>query len=127
MKLNMGIDPGDSIGWAMGMGEDLHSSGTIEGTTAFAKALHKWLRHYDMEWVAYERFNLRVSSPEAERTIECVGVIKWVCTMRRVKWVAVEASHKRKTIKEVSKTVGSRHARDAEAIRLWALRYGSRR
>ncbi len=119
----MGIDPGDTVGFSIGVGEELQSSGAA-GTSEFLYALRDELDDGFWDWVAVERFDLRVSSPEAVRTIEYIGAIKWICLTSMVPVIMVEASHKVKTLEEVSKTVGSKHARDAEAVRLWALRYG---
>ena len=114
----LGVDPGDTCGWSDGM---LH--GQMD-SVHFLEWLVVALGYQRYGRVAIERFSTRKLTPDSERTLEVVGAIKTVCDMSQVPYGLVNASAREKTMSQVPERVVGRHARDAEAVRLWDLQYG---
>ncbi len=111
----LGIDPGDMVGYSDG--RDYH--GATEATEfliLFDAAM--WQR------VVIERFHIRKVTPDAERTIAVIGGIQTLCARAMIPVAFVEPAAKRKTMRYVPDGYTNRHERDAEAVRLWDLRYG---
>ncbi len=73
--------------------------------------------------VVIERFDPRRWDEEAVLTVEFIGVIRWLCKQGGIPIGEVNADAKKKTLPETEHIEGG-HARDAEAVRLWDLRYG---
>ena len=114
----LGIDPGATCGWSSGTGT---TSGELP-VESFIWFLSFVIQSYDR--VAIERFSTRKLTPDSEATLEAVGAIKAICDLAGVSYGLVNASAREKTMSQVSESVTGRHARDAEAVRLWDLQYG---
>jgi hypothetical protein len=115
------IDPGsEHVGWSLGAGELISSWGE--------DSPEEFLVRMDQPpvvgRVVVERFDLRQFTKESQLTVEFIGAIKNVCRQRKLDLAFVNASSKKKFINTLpSKITG--HARDAEAIRLYDLHYGT--
>lgn len=120
------IDPGRVCGFSVGWGDETEYVGQAEYHD-FLLQFNDGLRGTDL--VAVERMDPRRWDNDTKLTVEVVGAIKFLATERGADLVEVNASDKKKTMRDVDDRVvagfgASSHARDAEAIRLWALRYG---
>ena len=113
----LGLDPGTGLtGW---------SNGKYFGQLP-PDDLIWWLMKNLMKYdrVAIERFVTRKLTPDSEGTLELVGGIKALCLINSVPFGLVNASARLKTMSQVSSHIKGKHARDAEAVRLWDLQYG---
>ena len=113
----LGLDPGTGLtGWSDG-----RFSGQLPPNDLL-EWLNTNLRRYDR--VAIERFVTRKLTPDSEGTLELIGAIKMLCELNSVSYGMVNASARSRTVSEVSDQIKGKHARDAEAVRLWDLKYG---
>lgn len=113
----LGVDPGGTTGW---------SNGANFGELPSTEFLH-WLNQHVNEYdrVAVERFMTRKMTPDSEATLELIGAIKWIVLKAGVQLGLVNASARYRAMSSVSEHVKGRHARDAEAVRVWDLQYGN--
>lgn len=121
--LTLAIDPGRTCGWSLGRGDGLEAAGH-QHAGDFLDNLWLWLASGEIDRIAIERFDPRRWDNDAKTTVECVGAIKWIARYAVVELAEVNADAKKKTIDEAANRIANRHARDAEAIRLWDFRYG---
>ena len=114
--VTLGLDPGDTIGYSDG--KEWHGAmDALEFLLLFDPGM--WQR------VIIERFHTRKLTPDAERTLAIIGGLTTLCARARVPVGWVEPAAKQKTMKDVPDGYTNRHERDAEAVRLWDLRYGN--
>jgi len=113
----LGLDPGTGLtGWSNGK-----YFGQLPPEDLLAW-LGKEVRKYDR--VTIERFVTRKLTPDSEGTLELIGAIKMLCRLNSVPYGMVNASARGKMMPQVSDHIKGKHARDAEAVRLWDLQYG---
>jgi hypothetical protein len=114
--ITLGLDPGKMVGYSNG------------STWHGASSWDEFLLLFDpgqFQRVAVESFHTRNLTTDAELTIQVIGGILTLCARARVPVGWVVPSMKRKTMGDVPDDYTNRHERDAEAIRLWDLRYGN--
>lgn len=112
----LGIDPGGTCGWSDGF---RHGELPSEEFLIWMKA-----NVVLFDRVAIERFVTRKLTPDSEATLELIGAVKMLCKLHRVPYSMVNASARGKTMSQISGHIKGKHARDAEAVRLWDLQYG---
>lgn len=122
----LAIDPGLVCGWTRGVG--------LEPALEFGQyALIEMLDHLyhtvcagAVDRIVCERFDPRRWDNDTTRTVEAIGAIRWLAHLGATEFGFVNAGDKQRTMPSVSKNmfVGFPHAADAEAVRLWDLRYG---
>lgn len=122
--LVLAIDPGRECGYTFGRGDELEVAGH-SAAWDFLDKMWLWLSTGEVDRVVIERFDPRRWDNDAKATVEVVGAMKWIARRASVLVVEVNAADKKKTIEEAAERIANRHARDAEAIRLWDFRYGS--
>lgn len=126
------IDPGKTCGWTVGKySESDHES--EQQLASFGEDLYEdflevlWLdmvlHKYDR--MVVERFVPRRIDSDSQETIEVIGALKFMHRHFDIPLGMVNASDKRKTQRDISDSIKGRHARDAEAIRLWDYKYGN--
>ena len=117
----MAIDPGDTCGYVYS-DKGLVTAGEMIAME-FLFYLNNMLMNRMVDRVVYENFHGRRLDPDSQRTIEVIGVIKWIAM--GIPIATVEPSSKAKFIVEANRydIVGG-HARAAEAVRLWDQAYG---
>jgi len=86
--------------------------------------LETMTQRYMFDRVVIERFNMRQHTTDAEDTIKLIGVLEYIVQKAVVILGWVNPSDK-KAVKEFVPEHLKDHAWDAEAIRLWDLRYGT--
>lgn len=113
----LAIDPGRTVGFS--------TSGHVHGEMESDHFL-RWLFHNVRQFdrVVVERFVPRRWDNDAVHTVEVIGAIKWLARKQVVAWVN-PADRARTQSSVNTKVIKGRHARDAEAIRLWDSAYGS--
>lgn len=117
----IGIDPGGTTGWSVGVGSVREAYGESE-SDEFLRLLFEMDR---VERVVIERFDMQRFDNDALATIKLIGAIEWICRLRGMPYVEVSRSDKKKFIDYTrSISVGKPHAADAEALRLYDLEYG---
>lgn len=123
-SLVFAVDPGRDCGWSIGRGE-----GVLEG--AGASPAFQFLQFYrlclaagEVDRVVIERFDPRRWDDDSKFTVGVAFALRWLASEAGVDFAEVNAADKEKTIEEARDRLSNRHARDAEAIRLWDLRYG---
>ena len=117
----LAVDPGsEHVGWVIGAGNKAELWGE--------KHPEEFLASMDQPPVigriVVERFDIRQFTRDSMLTVELIGAIKNVCRQRNLDLAFVNASSKVKTITRVRSDITG-HARDAEAIRLYDLEYGT--
>lgn len=115
----LAIDPGKTCGWSTS-----HYGYGAKPEGEFLSWLFRILGTDLFDRVVIERFHTRTLTKDGEETLKVIGAIKFICDIRRIEHQMVNPDAKKKTIKEVSNEIRNRHSVDAEAIRLWDLRYG---
>ena len=124
----LALDPGGTTGAALSqIGPDMMA--TVKHWEAQADEVLGWLSSAlacgVLDRVVIERFSPRRWDSDAMDTVEIIGAIKWMCKQADVPLGEVNASDKHKTLPDVIvEKAGLNHARDAEAVRLWDLKYG---
>lgn len=120
------IDPGLTCGWSRAAGESKTLEvGHLEGYEMLDQLYHM-LSAGAVERIVCERFDPRRWDDETTRTVEVVGAIRWLAHLSEMPLGFVNPADKQRTIGDVPhdvKLIGQ-HAVDAEAVRLWDLRYG---
>ena len=119
-RLVIGIDPGaEYVGWSMARG---HETPVYDWNQP-----NDFLMDFEdttVSRIAMERYDMRQFTLESMRTVEVIGAIKWICKKKGIKIGFVNASDKRKFIGDIHPSITG-HAREAEAIRLYDLAYGT--
>lgn len=119
----MAVDPGKTCGWSFGRGYLPLQFGAEPWEDLLLRMSGRtWLDTIDR--VVIERFHTRVLTTDSELTLEVIGGIKTVCILKGISYGMVNPSDKKKTMGDVSKEIKNKHAKDAEAIRLWDFKYG---
>lgn len=118
----LSIDQGRTCGWALAVGNEV-TYGEDEAFRFIGRTL-TLLDAYDFDRVVLERIDPRRWDNEIKFTVEVTGALKWIIWSYDVPLAEVNPADKKKTIGEVIPEVKG-HARDAEALRLWDLRYGT--
>ena len=122
--LVLGIDPGEKIGFSYGRGSFRQTS----QERPYADLLCDWAVEWQTEppdRLAVERFNLRLNTPDAALTIEVIGAIKHLAYLHSIPIGWVNPADKHKMMSQAHESIVGGHARDAEAVRLWDLNYGT--
>lgn len=121
----LGIDPGLTVGWSIGVGED-RTDGGEESIQEFLEWLSIALSAGVVDRVVYERFDIRGRNQESIETLKLIGAIEYLVRKADLPMATVEASARHRCLDEVvaQRKWSSPHARDAEAVRLWDSRYG---
>lgn len=128
-KFVLSIDPGETIGWSTGFGEEIHTYGQND-RISFMTKLSRMMAVLSprLSRVVIERFDSRSFTNEAVDTIKLIGAIEWTVENHIMSMSFVNASDKKRFINhdnvEKLRSEGLGHAADAEAIRLWDLHYG---
>jgi hypothetical protein len=117
----LGVDPGLTTGWSYGQGKAIHEHGEKEAY-AFLDWLSTMLATGFVDRVVVERVDPRRWDNDTRFTVEVAGVVRWLAHHSNTPYAEVNAGDRMKVIQEIP-AIG-RHARDAEAIRLWDYRYG---
>jgi hypothetical protein len=121
--LVLAIDPGLMCGWSLGRGEHLEQSGEAKAFE-FMDFFAGELASGEIDRVVAERIDPRRWDNDMKRTVEISGAIRWWCHRCGFTLAEVNAADKKRTMGSIT-WVTSRHARDAEAVRLWDLWYGT--
>lgn len=119
----IGVDPGDTVGWSVGYGHTVDSFGKAPWAE-FLTFLEYGLAAGVFERVVSERIDPRRWDNEMKLTVGVSFTIQWLTSRAGVVFAEVNAADKAKTMPAVLQRIDNKHARDAEAIRLWDLRYG---
>lgn len=121
------IDPGATCGVSIGVGSDIIGAYHLQADEFLQELWDAlWTRDYQAyDRVVVERFVPRRIDNDAQRTIEVIGAIKFICNGSASGFAMVNAADKKKTMPLVPGWINNAHERDAEAIRLWDLRYGT--
>ncbi len=123
-SLVLAVDPGsEHVGWSQARGRNVSINYGITTPYEFYERFEDF-RINSVDRVVIERFDMRQFTSESQRTIEVIGVIKWLCDKRRIPYGFVNASSKNKFMGDVVQQELRSHAADAEAVRLWDLAYG---
>lgn len=128
-KYVLAIDPGKTIGWTAGIGEDLHVFGEND-RVSFMTRLNRMCSTLQprLHRSVIERFDSRSFTNDAVDTIKLIGAIEWSLEDHFIHVRYVNAADKKRFQRHDNvirlKTEGLFHASDAEAIRLWDLYYG---
>lgn len=118
----LAIDPGsEHVGFSYGKGEEIKSWGTTAPEEFLTVVINQ---PPPVGRVVVERFDIRQFTRDSQITVELIGAIKWICNDRYLDIAFVNPSSKKKFIDSVPEEVTG-HARDAEAIRLYDLNYGT--
>ena len=117
----LAVDPGSQhVGYSIGAGEKVE----LWGEHTPEEFLISMDQPPVIGRVVVERFDIRQFTRDAQITVELIGAIKNVCRQRVLDLAFVNAVSKQKFITNVPANITG-HARDAEAIRLYDLHYGT--
>lgn len=119
----LAIDPGKTCGWSIGRGQCHIESGQHEAAAMLSRIDGMMTSPTPIDRMVVERFNPRRWDQDSVATVEVIGAIRWLAWKGGVGIAEVGAADRRRVLGEVEHIEG-RHARDAEACRLWDLRYG---
>lgn len=117
----IGVDPGEIVGWSIGYGHTVHEFGQ-DPYDKFLNFLEYGLAAGAFERVVSERVDPRRWDNEMKLTVGVGFSVGWLARRAGVVFAEVNAADKVKTMPAVR--AEGKHARDAEAIRLWDFRYG---
>ena len=121
--LVLAIDPGLVCGWSLGRGHDLEQHGQSE-YLKFMNSFAVILSTNGVNRVVAERMDPRRWDNDTRLTVEAVGALRWWSARCGFVLHEVNAADKKRTIDSVP-TGFRNHERDAEAVRLWDLWYGT--
>jgi hypothetical protein len=118
--LVLAVDPGsEHVGFSLGFGDEVVRHG-IKNPYEFVL----WFVDWAPDRIVIERFDIRQYTNDSLGTIKLIGYLEWHSRVHEVPVAYVNASDKKKFIAQVLRSGISSHAADAEAIRLWDLKYG---
>ncbi len=121
--LVLAVDPGETCGWTLGRGLDVEQHGQAEHL-AFMDSFAIMLAASGIDRVVAERMDPRRWDNDTRLTVEVVGALRWWSARCGFILHEVNAADKKRTIDSVSSDF-RKHERDAEAVRLWDLWYGT--
>ncbi len=121
--LVLAVDPGKVCGWTLGRGSDVEQHGQAEHL-AFMDSFAIMLAASGVDRVVAERMDPRRWDNDTRLTVEVVGALRWWSARCGFVLHEVNAADKKRTIDSVSFDFRN-HERDAEAVRLWDLWYGT--
>lgn len=123
----LGVDPGLTFGWILGEGLERIDGGK-EPAEAFLEKIYPIINSGVIGRVASERFDPRRWDNDSKLTVEFIGALKFICRHAGVPLGEVNAADKNKIFASkrapTEADIPNKHTRDAEAVRLWDLRYG---
>ncbi len=121
--LVLAVDPGETCGWSLGRGVFSEQRGQAEHL-GFMDSFAIMLAAGDVDRVVAERMDPRRWDNDTRLTVEVVGALRWWSARCGFVLHEVNAADKKRTISSVP-TDFRKHERDAEAVRLWDLWYGT--
>ena len=120
----LAVDPGLVCGWSLGRGHDVEKHGQLDHML-FMDAFAVMLAASGVDRVVAERMDPRRWDNDTRLTVEAVGALRWWSSRCGFVLAEVNAADKKRTINHVDSGIRRSHERDAEAVRLWDLWYGT--